>query len=131
MFKFFLQKGLYNLVIKAYDRHLPVLNNRKKEIFQKTITQKLPAESFYTEVIKSRQEYFALVFNDVCESVGGKIYKFKHLLPLKIMSFDFNPDELRPQDIYKFVYWAITDKDADSVVCEKINHYVTELIRRK
>ena len=131
MFNFIIKKGLYNLVIKTYNKYLYISKQRKTEIFKKIETGELQPEVFLMEVVKSRQEYFTLVFDDVCQNVAENNRHFKLLLPLKIAAFDFNPDELKPHDIYSFVYWAITNKHADKEICQEIDNYVFNIIKGK
>lgn len=131
MFKFIAKKRLYNLVLKKYAQHVYIMRQRKAETFEKILSHELPPEDLCTEAVKARQEYFTSVFNDVCDDISKNIHSFKQLLPLKIAAFDFDPDELRPHDIYRFVYWAITDKEADNNICEKITHHVCELMNKK
>lgn len=131
MFKFLVKKGLYNLVLKKYEKHLSTYLNTKQKIFDKILTHELPPEALCTKAIETRQEYFTLVFNDVCQDISSKIDDFKQLLPIKIAAYDFNPDELRPDDIYKFVYWCITGREANSKNCDKIATYIYDLMKKK
>jgi hypothetical protein len=131
MFKFVFKQGLYDLVVKTYDKYLYISNQRKQEFFRKVDNNELQPEDLLIEAVKARQEYFTLVFDEVCNNVAENNRHFKLLLPLKIAAFDFNPDELKPHDIYSFVYWAITNKHADKEICQEIDKYVFNIIKGK
>lgn len=101
--KRFSEKKLYNYIIKAYKTHLSDFKKNKDFAFNEFSQHKITAVELIDTVPVNRQEYFTNVFNDVCNFIAGQDSLFLLDMVSKISAFDCDLDNLRPDDIYRFV----------------------------
>ena len=126
MFKFVLKKGLYNLVINAYESHFHIYQKEIDSIIPSLTDTTSEEEMQHLDNIAT-QKYYSAVFDCVCQEVSNNVPRFKMLLPLKLASYNFDPDSLKPWDIYGFVFWCLYSKNSDIENHRSIYNFVYEL----
>lgn len=77
-----------------------------------------------------RQEYFTNVFNDVCNFIAGQDSLFLLGMVSKISAFDCDLDNLRPDDIYRFVCECYLKKKANPKKVNELTKFVSELMNK-